>query len=131
MAREIRESERRRQPMRLRHRRMIGGQEREFAATVSFLGRSAADQPRYCYVAEDITESARSQETTERFRAILEATTDMVGMADKFGRLFYVNGAGRDLLGLAPDERSPASASPMCTPRGPRISSPSRASPSR
>jgi PAS domain S-box-containing protein len=100
----FRESERRRQPMRLRLRRMIGGQEREFAATVSFLGRSAADQPRYCYVAEDITESARAQETTERFRAILEATTDMVGMADKFGRLFYINGAGRDLLGLAPDE---------------------------
>jgi two-component sensor histidine kinase len=25
-------------------------------------------------------------------------------MADKFGRLFYINGAGRDLLGLAPDE---------------------------
>ncbi len=100
----FRESERKRQPMRLRHRRMISGQEREFAATVSFLGRSAAGQPRYCYVAEDITESARSQETTERFRAILEATTDMVGMADKFGRLFYINGAGRDLLGLAPDE---------------------------
>jgi PAS domain S-box-containing protein len=100
----FRESERRRQPMRMRLRRMIGGNEREFAATVSFLGRSSAGQPRYCYVAEDITESARSQETTERFRAILEATTDMVGMADKFGRLFYVNGAGRDLLGLAPDE---------------------------
>jgi PAS domain S-box-containing protein len=100
----FRESEQRRQPMRLRTRRMIGGQEREFVATVSFLGRSAAGQPRYCYVAEDITESARSQETTERFRAILEATTDMVGMADKFGRLFYINGAGRDLLGLAPDE---------------------------
>jgi PAS domain S-box-containing protein len=100
----FRESERRRQPMRLRHRRTIGGEEREFAATVSFLGRSASGQPRYCYVAEDITESARSQETTERFRAILEATTDMVGMADKFGRLFYINGAGRDLLGLAPDE---------------------------
>ncbi|MGA3169602.1 MAG: PAS domain S-box protein [Chthoniobacteraceae bacterium] len=100
----FRESERHRKPMRLRHRRLISGQEREFAATVSFLGRSAAGQPRYCYVAEDITESARAQETTERFRAILEATTDMVGMADKFGRLFYVNGAGRDLLGLAPDE---------------------------
>jgi PAS domain S-box-containing protein len=100
----FRESEKRRQPMRMRLRRMIGGNEREFAATVSFLGRSAAGQPRYCYVAEDITESARAQETTERFRAILEATTDMVGMADKFGKLFYVNGAGRDLLGLAPDE---------------------------
>jgi len=100
----FRESERLRQPMRLRVRRMIGGQERDFAATVSFLGRSAAGLPRYCYVAEDITESARAQETTERFRAILEATTDMVGMADKFGRLFYVNGAGRDLLGLAADE---------------------------
>jgi PAS domain S-box-containing protein len=100
----FRESERKRQPMRLRLRRMIAGQEREFTATVSFLGRSASDQPRYCYVAEDITESARSQETTERFRAILEATTDMVGMADKFGRLFYVNSAGRELLGLGPDE---------------------------
>jgi PAS domain S-box-containing protein len=101
---EFRESELRRQPMRLRQRRNIGGQDREFAATVSFLGRSAAGQPRYCYVAEDITESARSQETTERFRAILEATTDMVGMADKFGQFFYINSAGRDLLGLAPDE---------------------------
>jgi PAS domain S-box-containing protein len=100
----FRESERRRQPSRLRLRRMIGGQERDFTATVSFLGRSVAGQPRYCYVAEDITESARSQETSERFRAILEATTDMVGMADKFGRFFYINGAGRDLLGLAPDE---------------------------
>jgi PAS domain S-box-containing protein len=100
----FRESERARKPMRLRVRKLIGGEERDFAATVSYLGRSAADQPRYCYVAEDITESARSQETTERFRAILEATTDMVGMADKFGRLFYINGAGRDLLGLAPDE---------------------------
>jgi len=100
----FRESERCRQPMRMRMRRMIGGQERDFAATVSFLGRSAGGQSRYCYMAEDITESARSQETTERFRAILEATTDMVGMADKFGRLFYINGAGRDLLGLAPDE---------------------------
>jgi len=100
----FRESERRREPTRLRHRRMLGGQEREFAATLSFLGRSAAGQLRYCYVAEDITETARSQETTERFRAILEATTDMVGMADKFGRFFYINGAGRDLLGLAADE---------------------------
>ena len=100
----FRESERRREPMRLRLRRMIGGNEREFAATVSFLGRSSGGQPRYCYMAEDITESARAQATTERFRAILEATTDMVGMADKFGRLFYVNGAGRDLLGLAPEE---------------------------
>jgi PAS domain S-box-containing protein len=43
----FRESERRRQPMRLRHRRMISGQEREFAATVSFLGRSAGGQPRH------------------------------------------------------------------------------------
>ena len=100
----FRESERRRQPVRLRHRRMIGGHEREIAATVFFLGRSTGGQPRYCYVAEDITESARAQETTERFRAVLEATTDMVGMADKSGRLFYVNGAGRDLLGLAADE---------------------------
>jgi len=100
----FRESELRRQPMRLRQRRNVGGLDREFAATVSFLGRSAAGQPRYCYVAEDITEAARSQETTERFRAILEATTDMVGMADKFGQFFYINSAGRDLLGLAPDE---------------------------
>jgi PAS domain S-box-containing protein len=100
----FRDSERTRQPARLRYRRSVAGRDCDFAATLSFLGRSAAGQLRYCYVAEDITETARSQETTERFRAILEATTDMVGMADKFGRLFYINGAGRDLLGLAPDE---------------------------
>ena len=51
-----------------------------------------------------MTETVQAQQKQERFKSILEATTDVVAMADKFGRLFYMNRAGRDLLGLGPDE---------------------------
>ena len=36
--------------------------------------------------------------------AILEATNDLVGMADSSGKLFYLNRAGRKMLGFAEDE---------------------------
>ena len=35
---------------------------------------------------------------------IVEATSDFVGIADKDGRVTYINGAGRQLLGLGEDE---------------------------
>jgi PAS domain S-box-containing protein len=38
-----------------------------------------------------------------RFARIIEATTDVVAMADKAGRLLYLNTAGRKLLGRDPD----------------------------
>jgi PAS domain S-box-containing protein len=52
----------------------------------------------------DVTERKRAEEEIRRFVAILEATTDMVGMADLKGRPFYVNRAGRKMAGLGEDE---------------------------
>ena len=37
-----------------------------------------------------------------RYRALVEASTDYVGMADLDGRLLYLNPAGRRMLGLSP-----------------------------
>ena len=50
-----------------------------------------------------MTESPRDirpDERTSRFARIFEATTDVVAMADREGRLLYLNTAGRKLLGL-------------------------------
>jgi two-component system cell cycle sensor histidine kinase/response regulator CckA len=43
-------------------------------------------------------------ESQARFVAILEATPDFVGMADADGRVFYINRAGRQMIGLEEDE---------------------------
>jgi len=43
-------------------------------------------------------------EARERLTAILDATTDLVAIADLSGRLLYLNGAGQALLGLAADD---------------------------
>ncbi len=53
---------------------------------------------------EDITEQRRLEEVRDRLAAILEATSDFVGVSDLEGRPTYVNRAGRALLGLAEDE---------------------------
>jgi PAS domain S-box-containing protein len=52
----------------------------------------------------DITERKRAEESQARFVAILEATTDLVGMADMQGRRLYINHAGRKLRGFGDDE---------------------------
>ncbi len=44
-----------------------------------------------------------ADEPNSRFARIIEATTDVVAMADKAGRLLYLNTAGRNLLGLGPE----------------------------
>jgi PAS domain-containing protein len=46
---------------------------------------------------------------TTRLRAVLEATTAFVGLADARGRLLEMNDAGRRLCGLADDEPLPDS----------------------
>src|SRR5438445_732177 len=43
-------------------------------------------------------------EARERLTAILEATTDLVAIADLSGRLLYLNAAGQALLGLSADD---------------------------
>lgn len=55
-----------------------------------------------CYegTVENITERKRTEAAQARFTAILEATTDFVGIADSQGKPLYLNQAGRNMLGL-------------------------------
>jgi PAS domain S-box-containing protein len=53
---------------------------------------------------EDVTERKKAEQTQERLISILEATTDLVGIANPDGQLFYLNRAGRDILGILQDE---------------------------
>lgn len=52
----------------------------------------------------DITERKRAEAERERLIAILEATTDLVGIADVHGLALYLNRAGRRMLGIGEDE---------------------------
>jgi len=53
---------------------------------------------------QDITERKRAEEERMRLAAILEATTDFVGLADPQGHALYLNRAGRRLVGIGEDE---------------------------
>ena len=53
-------------------------------------------------LARDITERRESEQELLRFKAILETTTDWVGMADSQQRAIYLNRAAREMLGVGP-----------------------------
>jgi PAS domain S-box-containing protein len=52
----------------------------------------------------DITGQKQAEAGRARLAAILEATSDLVGTADREGRVLYLNRAGRNMLGLGVDE---------------------------
>lgn len=52
----------------------------------------------------EINERIRTEEKLKRFTAIIEATTDFVGIADADGRVNYINPAGRKMMGFGEDE---------------------------
>ncbi|NET88576.1 MAG: PAS domain S-box protein [Kamptonema sp. SIO1D9] len=54
---------------------------------------------------EDISDRVSSQQAQTRLTAILEATTDLVSIADNSGKIIYLNQAGRQLLGIDRDEQ--------------------------
>jgi diguanylate cyclase (GGDEF)-like protein/PAS domain S-box-containing protein len=61
------------------------------------------DQRMYA-VARDYTEQKSVDDERARYVAIIEATTDLVGMSWTDGRMTYLNQAGRQLLGIGTDE---------------------------
>jgi len=52
----------------------------------------------------DITERKTAEEGQARLISILEATPDLVGICDLQGHLTFINQAGRQMLGLHPDQ---------------------------
>ncbi len=62
---------------------------------------------KYCgriWFFRDITERKRAEVARDQMVAILESTTDLVATSDPDGRILYMNGAGRSLLGVGIDE---------------------------
>ena len=53
---------------------------------------------------EDVTEQKRGEDSRQRLSAVLEATSDLVAIADAEQRVIYLNRAGRRLLGLGEAE---------------------------
>ncbi len=52
----------------------------------------------------DITLAQQTEQERARLIAILEATSDYVGMADMTGKALYLNKAGRQMVGIGEDE---------------------------
>ncbi|MHB8655159.1 MAG: PAS domain S-box protein [Terriglobia bacterium] len=52
----------------------------------------------------DITERKRAKETQDRLTAIVEATTDLVGIAGADTQITYINEAGRKMIGIGEDD---------------------------
>jgi PAS domain-containing protein len=65
------------------------------------------DQEFNCAFARDITERLAAEEERTRLSAVLEATSDFVGIASPDGRGVYFNRGAREMLGL-PLDTNPA-----------------------
>ena len=56
----------------------------------------------------EISDRKRAEQKQARLTAILEATSDLVGVCDATGHSVYLNKAGQEMLGMSPEEaRSP------------------------
>jgi len=55
-------------------------------------------------LAAEISERKQIEQSQARLTAILEATSDFVGIADAEGRTIYINSGGRKILGIPTDE---------------------------
>ncbi|MEG4942351.1 PAS domain S-box protein [Microcoleus sp. F4-D5] len=65
----------------------------------------------------EITDRKRAEQKQARLTAILEATSDLVGVADAAGHSVYLNQAGQEMLGMSPEEaRSPFTIDSLLAP---------------
>jgi PAS domain S-box-containing protein len=55
------------------------------------------------HAVEDVTEAHRVEEERQLFAALVENSSDFIGIADPSGKPIYVNPAGRRMVGLAAD----------------------------
>lgn len=52
-------------------------------------------------ITRDITEHKKAQGARDQLTAIIDSATDFIGMAQKNGKMIYLNRAGRNLVGVA------------------------------
>jgi len=84
------------------HKRLNG---EDFPATVWLTRMELAGQALLQATVRDITVQKRAEQTQRELIAILEATPDFVGFASgKDGHIRYINGAGREMVGIGKDE---------------------------
>ena len=55
------------------------------------------------HTVEDVTEKRHLEEERQLFAALVENSSDFIGIADPSGKPTYLNPAGRRMVGLAPD----------------------------
>ncbi|MBD2250195.1 PAS domain-containing sensor histidine kinase [Nostoc parmelioides] len=66
-------------------------------------------KPHAISVVRDISERIQAEQEQQRLLAILEATPDIVGIADVYGTNCYLNKAGQRMLGISPTDQFPIS----------------------
>ncbi|MBD2024528.1 PAS domain S-box protein, partial [Leptolyngbya sp. FACHB-711] len=62
------------------------------------------DKPHALSIIRDIGDRKAAEQAQARLTAILEATSDLIGIADMQGRVLYINRAGQRLLEIPPAE---------------------------
>jgi PAS domain S-box-containing protein len=78
----------------------LAGSPRVFLSTKSPYRSLGGEAAGVVGISRDITERKRVEEDREQFVALVENAGDFIGMAMFDGRVFYVNPAGRRLVGL-------------------------------
>jgi len=72
--------------------------------TVTEFRLEDGDRRRFIGVIRDITRRKQAEEHQARLVEVLEATPDFVGLADADGHPFFINQAGRTMIGIGVDE---------------------------
>ena len=93
----------RRETVHHEYRLRIGGQDAWFSAAVSPLG-----EDRVVWIARDVTEQRRAAEalraSEERFRALVEHSTDVITLLASDGTVLYASPSSQPVLGYGPAE---------------------------
>ncbi|MBI5831502.1 MAG: PAS domain S-box protein, partial [Armatimonadetes bacterium] len=79
-----------------------GGWRAELECSISVFERH--EVPHLLFVVADVTERRLAEARRRQLSAIVEATSDFVGMATPDGRVTYLNSTARELLGLSADD---------------------------
>ena len=82
--------------------------QRWFELSISILGKMHGPEGRYILLVRDITRRKQAEtalrESQERYRSLAETAEDLIFIADRQGRIEYINQYTAELLGKCPDD---------------------------